>query len=93
MLDLKIWLGKDCKDKWRIMHDQYMKPVSSGTLINYNSAHPKERKEQVLINDAKRIIRNCKSFLERIVIDKRLSYFSKRMQYSGYDNDTRNKIV
>ena len=64
MLDLKLWIGKDSKNKWKLMHTHYIKDVSSRYLIHAKSSHQYTMKLNVLVNEGLRILRNTSLHLE-----------------------------
>ena len=93
MLDLKIWIGKDDNNEWKILHTHYMKDVSSRFLIHARSSHPSNMKTNVLVNEGLRILRNCNIHLGWEEARKHLQYFVQRMQYSGYSQEMRAKVI
>ena len=93
MLDLKLWIGKDSKNKWKLMHTHYIKDVSSRYLIHARSSHPYTMKLNVLVNESLRILRNTSLHLEWNESRKHLQYFVYRMQFSGYDQEIRTKVL
>lgn len=93
MLDTKLWIGKSVNDEWKILHTHYMKDVSSRFLIHARSAHPSNMKINVLVNEGLRVLRNCSIHLGWEEGKKHLQYFVQRMQYSGYNQDTRAKVI
>ena len=62
-------------------------------LIHARSAHPSNMKINVLVNEGLRVLRNCCIHLGWEDEKKHLQYFVQRMQYSGYNQDTRAKII
>ena len=70
-----------------------MKDVSSRFLIHARSGHPSNMKTNVLINEGLRILRNCNIHLGWEEARKHLQYFVRRMQYSGYDQYMRAKVI
>ena len=89
ILDLKLWVNGD----GLIMHEHYMKPVSSRFTVHAKSAISQSAKRQILTQDALRILLNCsKSMLWR---DKvvHLEKYTERLQYSGYDAKMRYEII
>ena len=93
MLDLKLWIGKDANDQWKLLHTHYMKDVSSRYLIHARSSHPTNMKHNVLINEGLRTLRNTSMHLDWEEGRKHLQYFVHRMQFSGYDQSTRANII
>ena len=56
-LDTKLWIGESATTGgMKIIHEHYMKDVSSRHVINYRSAHPEDMKINVLVNEALRIM-------------------------------------
>ena len=70
-----------------------MKDVSSRFLIHARSAHPSNMKLNVLVNEGLRVLRNCSIHLGWEEGKRHLQYFVQRMQYSGYNQETRAKII
>ena len=93
ILDLKVWIGEAEPNVYKVMTSHYMKDVSTRAVINEKSSHPKSMKKNVLINEALRILRNCSEFLEWEETAGHLSYFMKRLQFSGYDQDFRHQVM
>ena len=50
-------------------------------------------KEAVMVNEIMRILRNCSQHLEWDKVATHLTYFMRRMQFSGYDQRTRYKVL
>ncbi len=93
MLDIKIWIGQSTDNGDKIMHEHYMKDVSSRHVIHYRSAHPEDMKISVLVNEALRILRNCSKYLSKEETTKHLQYLVNRMQYSGYPQVYRYEVM
>ena len=93
MLDIKIWIGESTDGRTRVLHEHFMKDVSSRYLLSYRSAHPESMKINVLVNEALRIMRNCSKFLKEEVVRGHLQYFVNRMQYSGYPVEYRYEVL
>ncbi len=93
MLDVKLWIGKSKDGVTKILHSHYMKEVSSRALINAASAHSENMKMNVMINEISRILKNCSTQLPWEEMAKWVSYFVKRMQFSGYDKEFRHAVV
>ena len=89
ILDLKLWVDS----RGVIMHEHYMKPVSSKFTVHERSAISPTSKRQILTQDALRILLNCSKDMhwnEKVV---HLQKFSDRLQYSGYDAKMRYEII
>ena len=93
MLDLNIWIGENKDGTTKIMHEHYIKDVATRSLINYNSAHPIKVKINILVNEVRRILRNCSNEMEWQHIVPHLNYFVQRMQFSGYPREVRYKVM
>ena len=85
VLDLKVWIGLNKDGDYKILHSHYVKDVTSRLLIHSRSAHDPKVKFNVCVNEALRIIKNCSEQLEWKECITHLEYFTKRLQYSGYD--------
>ena len=93
LLDLKVWIGETKTGKTKILHEHYMKDVSSRLVIPKTSAHSERMKFNVMVNETKRIIRNCSEELEWNIVASHLSYFMRRLQFSGYDKKFRHQVI
>ena len=93
VLDLKTWIGRNKDGMTKIMNEHYIKDVSTRNLINFNSAHPMNTKINILVNEASRILRNCSREMAWEDVVPHLNYFVQRMQFSGYPEETRYKVI
>ena len=93
MLDVKIWIGKSKDGITKVLHQHYIKEVSSRALINANSAHSDNMKKNVMINEIVRILKNCSVHLQWDEIAEWVAYFVKRLQFSGYTQEFRHTVV
>ena len=94
ILDLKVWIGKGKNGSMKVLHEHYMKDVSSRMVIHVKSAHGERMKQNVLSNDIVRVMRNCSEELsEREGVSKHVSYYMRRMQYSGYSEQMRYQVL
>ena len=50
-------------------------------------------KQQVMVNEILRILRNCNEYLEWKEVASYITYFVKRLQFSGYNHEFRYRIV
>ena len=94
ILDLRVWVEKKAdSSSYLIMHEYYMKSVSSKAVINARSAVPFSMKRTVLTQEALRILLNCSRELpwERVVLF--LNDFMARMQFSGYTAEFRYHVL
>ena len=93
ILDLKVWIGEIATNTHKVITSHYMKDVSTRAVINERSSHPQNMKMNVLTNEALRILRNCNRYLQWDETAEHLSYFMKRLQFSGYDQVFRSSVV
>ena len=91
-LDLKVWLEARNNRKF-IMHEFYMKPVSSVALVNARSTLPWKTKRTILVQQTIRILRNCSEDLPWEMKTKHLNHMMKRLQYSGYNQRFRYEVL
>ena len=70
-----------------------MKDVSTRAVIHKRSSHPDSMKKNVLVNEALRVLRNCNEYLKWEEVAEYLSYFMKRLQFSGYDQRFRHEVM
>ena len=92
ILDLKVWIEK-INEVYLILHEFYMKEVSTKSLILAKSALAWSVKRTVLTQEALRIMMNCSQSLPLERITEHLSLFSLRMQYSGYSHKFRSEVI
>jgi hypothetical protein len=93
ILDLKVWIGEISSGQYKVITSHYMKDVSSRAVINSKSSHPTNMKRSVMINEILRILRNCSKYLDWEETAAHISYFVRRLQFSGYDQEFRFKVV
>ena len=93
ILDVKVWVSECRTREWKVMHGFYMKDVASRMVIPWNSAHSERMKQNVMVNEIGRILKNCSVYLPWSETARHLSYFMKRMQFSGYDKAFRYNVL
>merc|ERR1712240_644371 len=94
ILDVKVWIGRDKNEDTKILYKHYMKSVSSKKVIQANSAHGERMRENVLVNDACRVMRNCSENLEWDNGKKEsLDMYMRRLQFSGYNENERYTVL
>ena len=93
ILDLKVWIGQVSTGEYKVVTPHYMKGVSSRAVINSNSSHPTNMKRSVMINEVMRILKNCSKYLDWRETANHISYFVRRLQFSGYDQEFRFRVV
>ena len=96
ILDLKCWVaeveteeGKCCM----ILHEHYVKVVSSQTVIHRNSAMSLSSKRTILTQQCLRIMLNFNTHIGWETMSEHLSFYTARMQVSGYGHSLRLEIV
>jgi len=96
ILDLKVWIQEveieNVKQR-RILHEYYDKEVSSKLLIHRRAALSLNEKRTILTQQCLRILLNCSPELSQEIVEKHLSFFILRMQFSGYDQNLRYEIL
>ena len=96
ILDLKVWIAEVETEggiKRKIMHEFYIKNVSSKLVVHKESALSMGTKRTILTQQCLRVLLNCSPDLDKDVTEKHLSYFMLRMQCSGYDTNLRYEIL
>lgn len=93
MLDVEMWVGKSKDGKLKILHSHYMKEMASRLVIMERSAHGDNTKRNVIINEIGRVLRNCSPYLPWSEIADNVSYFVRRLAYSGYGKEFRYEVV
>ena len=94
ILDLKVWIGNDKEGRKKVLYTHYMKDVSTKKVIKRNSAHGEGMKQNVLVNDICRVMRNCSERLDWNDDKKEnLEMYMRRMQVSGYSEEDRLKTL
>ena len=93
ILDLKCWIGKGRDGRQYVLHEHYMKKMSSRLVLHRQAAMSIRSKRTILTQQCLRIILNCSEELEDEVRNGHLSYFMARMQASGYDQEFRLEVL
>ena len=91
-----MWVEtKDIGDKvvHKILHEFYIKDVSSKFLINANATLSWKDKITIVTQQCLRILLNCSPGIETQIVINHLNFFMRRMQASGYDNKTRLQVL
>ena len=89
ILDLKVWVNETN----HIMHEFYAKDVSSKSVTHHDSALPDDVKMTVLTQEGLRRLLNCSRTLPWDAKAHHLTEFSKRLQFSGYDQQFRYHVI
>ena len=78
----------------RILYTHYMKVVSNRAVMHEMSSHSENMKFNVFLNEVLRILRNCSPFtVWEDEAARHVSYFMRRMQYSGYCEEMRYRVL
>ena len=93
VLDVEVWIGETEDGRLKILHSHYVKEVSSRLVMVNRSAHGESTKRNVMVNEVGRILKNCSVYLPWEVAANKVSYFVKRMEFSGYSEEFRFEVV
>ena len=96
VLDLKAWIEEveeGESKKYKVLHEFYMKEVSSRALIHREAALSLKDKRTILTQECIRVIRNCHELAGRQRLTDHLSYYMARMQAMGYDKSFRIQVL
>jgi len=96
ILDLKVWIDEiSVGEGYRrvILHEHYMKDVSSKFVIHRNSALNLNVKRTILTQQCLRVMLNCSPLLTPEFAINNLNLFMLRLQVSGYDQLFRYQIL
>ena len=96
ILDLKCLVAEVETEEGKhsmILHEHYVKAVSSKTVIHRNSAMSLSSKRTILTQQCLRIMLNCNTHIGWEKISEHLSFYTARMLASGYDHSLRLEIV
>ena len=96
ILDLKVWIG-DIKTEngieRKILHEHYLKKVSSKLVMDATSALNMKTKRTILTQQCLKVILNCSPYLEWNIVAIHLTLFMLRLQASGYEKGMRFQIL
>ncbi len=93
ILDVKMWTEKVSDNKYRVMHEFYMKDVSSKSVVHARSALPWDVKRTVLTQEILRVLVNCSVDLPWDQVVVHLNDIMARMQFSGYQIEFRYQVL
>ena len=82
-------MGAEC----RILHEHYMKDVSSRSVTHAKSAMAWSSKRTILAQEGLRILLNCSRDLPWYQKARHLSDLTARMQFSGYEKKFHFKVI
>ena len=89
ILDLKVWVNEEDK----VVHEYYMKPVSSKSVINNRSAMPLKDRRTVITQEILRIVLRCSPLLPWETTKAHIEEYMLRLQFSGYDEKFRIEVL
>ena len=96
ILDIKCWIenvNTDTGTSYMILHEHYIKDVSSKMVLHRDSAMSINSKRTILTQECLRILLNCNDKIGWNKIADHLTFFMLRMQASGYDHEFRLEIL
>ena len=96
ILDLKCWIGEKYQEdetRYVILHEHYIKDVSSKAVLHRDSAISINNKRTILTQQCLQVLLNCSEHLEEERRNEHLSFFMARMQSSGYDHEFRLEVL
>ena len=93
LLDIEVWIGRSNTGADKILHSHYVKEVATRSVMNFTSSHSMTTKVNVMTNEISRILKNCSRYLEWRETAEKVTYFMKRLEYSGYDEVFRLRIL
>ena len=76
-----------------ILHEHYVKEVSSKAVINREAALSMSSKRTILTQDCLRILLNCSIHLDKQVSADHLTLYMARMEAAGYDKAFRFQVL
>ena len=89
ILDLKVWVNEENN----VVHEYYMKPVSSKSVINSRSAMPLKDRRTVVTQEILRIVLRCSPLLPWETTKAHVEDYMLRLQFSGYDERFRIEVL
>ena len=98
VLDLKMWVEENEKNREQrgyqvVMHEFYAKEVSSKSVVSAKSALSWGSKRTILTQEVLRILLNCSPKLPWEVVVSHVNNMMLRLQYSGYNQKFRTRVV
>ena len=96
ILDLKCWIEEVQvaeNKEYRILHEHYIKEVSSKSVIHREAALSLSSKRTILTQECLRILLNCHELIGQEKIAQHLTRFMARMQAAGYDKSFRMQVL
>ena len=84
---------KDVRGGNAIRYEFYEKPCASGLVIPANSAHSKQMKLSVMVEEGMRMLRNNSRVLDWESRRRVMEAWSRKLQRSGYPATFRHQVV
>ena len=94
-LDTEHWIEEMEENgvmKPQILHSHYSKPMANDFVIHKSSAVSSRSKENILVADLTRVMRNVSTKCSEQERKGKIQHFISRMQYSGYGMDERIRV-
>ena len=92
MLDIKMWI-EVIDDIARIVYEHYEKKMATKSVVHAKSAIPMKTKRTILTQEMLRILLHCSRYITWESVCRHLNDFTKKMQYSGYDQAFRYNVA
>ena len=92
MLDVKMCMAIR-EQRTRIMYEHYEKAMVTKAVIHKDSAIPEQMKRTVLTQELLRILVHCSKDLPWETVCEHANGFTKKLQFSGYDQKFRHDVV
>ena len=92
MLDLKIWI-EVVDGRARVLYEHYEKEMATKAVVHAKSAIPMKTKRTILTQEMLRILLHCSRYTTWESVCKHLNNFTKKMQYSGYNQAFRYDVT
>ena len=93
ILNLKCWIEEIDVGRHAVVHEHYIKNVSSKQVIHMESAISIKTKRTILTQMCLQVMLNCSQYLPEAIKNEHLSFFIARMQASGYDHEFRLEVL
>ena len=93
---MRCWkeeLVVDGNEKHVLLHEFYMKEVSSKSVISRDAALAMSSKRTILTQECLRVILNCHELVGWEKVTEHLNFFMARMQAGGYDKEFRFQVL
>ena len=92
MLDLKLWV-EEIEGRVYILYEHYEKEMATKSVVHAESAIPMNTKRTILTQEMLRILLHCSRLIPWESVCKHLNNFTKKMQYSGYNQAFRYDVT